>query len=123
MPNINITVPSEAVQEPSTPPSNSVSFTTSEGASQAVVALPQFTNDGNVTRTLRVTISNAVNCTVDQIKMTVGIVDTFQNNVATYERDVEAGKLVKATVTFGVTAGNPGDADASASADYLYEWV
>lgn len=123
MSNITISVPSEAIQQPSTPPNSSVSFTATEGANEAVVALPQFTNDGNITRTLRVTISNAVDCTVKQIRMTVGIVETFQNNVTVYEKEVQPGKLVKATVTFGVTAPAPGQPATQATADYLYEWV
>lgn len=120
---ITITIPEVPVQEPSTPPNNAVSFTATEGASEAVVALPQFTNDGNVTKTLRVTLSNLTNCTVNKIAMTVGLVETFQNNVMTYEREVQPGKGVKATVTFGVTPQNPGQGSSQATADYLYEWV
>lgn len=123
MPNINITVQGQPVQEPTTPPSSAVSVQNNAGQSAVAVDLPQVVNDGNVTRTLRVTVTDLVNCTINRVGMTVGSNFTFQNNVNTFEGVLAPAKQATGHITFNVTPPSAGEPDEEATATYLYEWV
>lgn len=125
MPSINITVPEVAVTAPSTPPVISdINVTANEGSSSIRVdSLPQVTNDSNISQTLRITVSNLVNCTVNRLGFVVSSNLTSQNNVMVYEQTLAPNATATGDIVFGVTPGAPGVPGSTASADAIYEWV
>lgn len=120
---ITLNIPEVPVTQPSTPPNGDVIADAGVGATNARIYLPTVTNDGNTANTLRLTISNAINCTVERLGFVVNGSLTSRNNITVFEVTLQPTKTADGDVILGVNPGMPGEPASQATADYLYEWV
>ena len=122
MSTITINVNGEAVQEPTTPTTLPITLDTSEGATAINVDLAPVTNDGNIAKTLRISVTNVTNCSIAKVGATINGNFAF-NNADTFEIVLQPNKTANGSVMFNFTPPPAGQAPVQATADYTIEWV
>ena len=122
MPTITINVNGEEVQEPTTPVTAPITLDTSNGATALNVDLAPVTNDGNIAKVLKITVSNPVNCTVTRVGATVGA-SFASSNDSTYEVTLQPNKTANGSIMFGFTPPPAGQPPVQATAGYTIEWL
>lgn len=121
---ITITVPGVPVNEPTTSYNTPINVTAGVGQNYANAPLGAIQNDGNVDRTLEITISNVVGGSVQSI----GLKDQngnmqYTTTANTFSMVVPAGASTECLVTFDVVPGAPGDPATQVTADLTDQWV
>ncbi len=121
---ITINLPAVAVVEPTTTYSADISKLANANATNVSVPLGSIENNGNVTRTLKLTVSNPVNCIVTSVGIknpVTAVIDYAQGD--TQSMVLPKGKSAEAIIDFGVVPNQPGSGSSVASATLTTEWV
>lgn len=123
MPQVNITIPAPAVVEPTTSYSADIAVTATQGNTKAGVQFGSIQNDGNVSRTLRITTTGFTGCTLNYIEIRKPD-GTYQNTTGSVaELAVPAGSTTDARANVSFTPPAPGAADGTASFTVTSQWV
>lgn len=124
MPQINITIPSVPVVEPTTSYSQDVAVEAGVGQNTKSVSFGAIQNNGNVDRTLQFTVTDVVGGTVSALgfKNAQGNM-TWNVNQTTASIPIGAGKSNEVAVEFKFTPGQPGEPASACTATVTSQWV
>ena len=125
MPQITVTVPAPAVQEPTTAYTTDINVTANAGQNYANAPLGSIQNNGNdpAGRDLKITVDNIVGGSLQNIGIKDQNGDMQYSSTSPHQINVPAGASTEVLIIFDVIPPTPGGADDTVTADLTSEWV